>query len=207
MNMTNGQKYIADQIRNQLEKYIKEYTDKINAVAFLKFYPKKDGTEKANFALNFGMDIGEKYTINWGHTKEDRRYVSIVKKLSYFAEFQGVEFSTAPIWDEKHEKQTIPYTSHSVRFNWNIFEGCERPKGAKDTFNLIKGPYFDYLRKTLREYQAALADFDYNFERLCIAATNLQENIKGITAPVFSSYAYNLQGRDNHYFTSNYFED
>lgn len=207
MKMTNGQKYIADQIRTQLEKYIKEYTDKINAVTILKFYPKKDGTEKANFALNFGTDHGEKYTINWGHTKEDRRCVTITQKFNYSGEFQGVEFSTASVWDENHEKQIIPFTSHSVWFNWNIFESCERPKTAKDTFSLIKGPYCDYLRKTLREYKNTLDDFDHNFEQLCIAATNLQENIKGITAPVFCSYAYNLQGRDNHYLASNYFED
>lgn len=206
--LTNGQKYMYDKIHTELEKQLNEYTAKVRAVLSLAFFPKKDGTEKQNFALNFGTSKGETYEIKWSETnKEKRRFVNISKQTNYQGIWTGVDFSIAPLWDDKHEKQLVPYTSHSIYFNWNIFNRYEKPKNAKDAFFLIQGPYLKLLISLENEYKEALQDFNINFEKLCCAATSLQEHIKSIKAPIFSSYAYNLQGRDNHYLASNYFED
>ena len=208
MKLNNSQKYMYDKISRDLNNYIQNFTDKINAVSKLAFFPKKDGTEKVNFALNFGTLNGETYTINWSSThSEKRRWIDITKELDYSGKFTGVKLRIAPTWDDNHEKQIIPYTSHDIYFNWNIFEGYEIPKTAKEVYNLIKGPYFDYLVSNHLEYKKVKDNFDLYFEQLCNAATNLYNSIKYLKVPVFSSYAYNLQGRDNHYLIENYFED
>lgn len=208
MKLNNSQKYMYDKISHDLDKYIQDFTDKINAVSKLAFYPKKDGTEKVNFALNFGTINGEKYTINWSPTHhEERRWVDITKHLNSCGNFTGVEMRIAPTWDEKHEKQIIPYTSHDIWFNWNIFENYLKPETAKQVFDLIKGPYYNYLVCSNLEYIRVKENFDSYFEMLCNAATNLHNSIKFLKVPVFSSYAYNLQGRDNHYLIENYFDE
>lgn len=208
MKLNNSQKYMYDKISHDLDKYIQDFSDKIYSVNNLAFFPKKDGTEKANFALNFGSINGEKYTINWNPTHhEERRWVDITKHLNSCGDFTGVEMRIAPTWDEKHEKQICPYTSHDIYFNWNIFDKYERPKNAKETFDLIKNPYFKYLVANLTEYKKVKENFESYFEMLCNAATNLHNSIKFLKVPVFSSYAYNLQGRDNHYLIENYFDE
>lgn len=208
MKLNNSKKYMYDKISKELDEYIKDFSNKIFAVERLAFFPKKDGTEKANFALNFGTLDGEKYTVNWSPTRhEERRIVDINKTFDYCGNFTGIEMRIAPFWDEKHEKQTCPYTSHDMYFNWNMFNKYERPKNARETFDLIKKPYFEYLVATLEEYKKAKENFDTYFEMLCNAATNLHNSIKYLKVPVFSSYAYNLQGRDNHYLIDNYFDE
>ena len=208
MKLNNSQKYMYDKISIDLDKCIKDFSSEIFAVKKLKFFPKKDGTEKANFALNFGTLDGEKYTINWSPTHhEERRWIDITKRLDYNGNFTGVEMHIAATWDEKHEKIICPCTSHNIYFSWNIFDEYERPKNARETFDLIKGPYLKYLVASLTEYEKVKENFDLYFEMLCNAATNLHNSIKFLKVPVFSSYAYNLQGRDNHYLIENYFDE
>lgn len=206
MELNNSQKYMYNKISHDLDEYIKDFSNKIFAVGRLEFFPKKDGTEKANFALNFGTLDGENYTVRWSSNRiEKRRWVDIDKCLDYSGNFTGVKMLIASFWDEKNEKQICPYTSHDIYFN--LFNKYERPKNAKETFDLIKNPYFDYLVATLDEYKKVKENFDTYFEMLCNAATNLHNSIKFLKVPVFSSYAYNLQGRDNHYLIDNYFDE
>lgn len=205
--LTNGQQFMYNKIKHDLNKYIKEFSNKIEVVKHLVYSPKKDGTPKANFMLNFAFDVGEFYTIKWNNNlSEKRRYVNITQHFDFNHKWTGICLQTNPIWDSNHDKQIVEFLNTDVYFYWNIFEGHKPPENAKECFELIKGPFLDYLVKTCNEYNLALANFDDNFERLCIAATNLNENIKAISAPVFYSYAYNLQGRDNHYFVQNFFE-
>lgn len=62
-------------LENQILEGIAKSQDVVNALELLEFFPKKDGSEKANFSLNFGLrtPYGETYTIKWVNAEEKRR--------------------------------------------------------------------------------------------------------------------------------------
>jgi hypothetical protein len=67
-NYTHSQKSIYEKLENQIKKEIKELENKIEAFSKIEYYPKKDGTQKDNFSLNFGLDgVGVSYKDKrWG---------------------------------------------------------------------------------------------------------------------------------------------
>jgi hypothetical protein len=70
-NYTHSQKSIYEKLENQIKKEIKELENKIEAFSKIEYYPKKDGTQKDNFSLNFGLDgVGVSY--------KDKRWGKIV---------------------------------------------------------------------------------------------------------------------------------
>lgn len=61
-NYTHAQQSIYDKLENQIKKAIEELENKIKAFGQIEYYPKKDGTQKDNFALNFGLKgVGVSY--------------------------------------------------------------------------------------------------------------------------------------------------
>ena len=67
-NYTNSQKSIYEKLENQIKKEIKDLENKIKAFGQIEYFPKKDGTQKANFSLNFGLNgVGVSYKDKrWG---------------------------------------------------------------------------------------------------------------------------------------------
>lgn len=67
-NYTHSQKSIYDKLENQIKKAIEELENKIAALSCIDYFPKKDGTPKENFSLNFGLKgVGVSYKdIRWG---------------------------------------------------------------------------------------------------------------------------------------------
>lgn len=67
-NYTNSQKSIYEKLKNQIKKAIEELENKIAAFNKIEYFPKKDGTQKENFSLNFGLKgVGVSYKYKrWG---------------------------------------------------------------------------------------------------------------------------------------------
>ena len=67
-NYTNSQKSIYEKLENQIKKEIKDLENKIKAFGQIEYFPKKDGTQKENFSLNFGLKgVGVSYKDKrWG---------------------------------------------------------------------------------------------------------------------------------------------
>lgn len=67
-NYTNSQKSIYEKLENQIKKAIEELENKIAAFNKIEYFPKKDGTQKENFSLNFGLKgVGVSYKDKrWG---------------------------------------------------------------------------------------------------------------------------------------------
>lgn len=68
INYTHAQKSIYEKLENQIKKAIEELENKIAAFGNIEYCPKKDGTPKDNFALNFGLKgVGVSYKDQrWG---------------------------------------------------------------------------------------------------------------------------------------------
>lgn len=54
-NYTQSQKSIYEKLENQIKKAIEELENKLAAFSCIDYFPKKDGTQKENFSLNFGL--------------------------------------------------------------------------------------------------------------------------------------------------------
>lgn len=67
-NYTHSQKSIYDKLEKQIKDEIKELENKITAFSNIEYFPKKDGTQKENFSLNFGLkNVGISYKDKrWG---------------------------------------------------------------------------------------------------------------------------------------------
>src|SRR5574344_1430012 len=67
-NSTNSQKSIYEKLENQIKKEIDELENKIEAFDNIEYFPKKDGTQKEKFSLNFGLKgVGVSYKDKrWG---------------------------------------------------------------------------------------------------------------------------------------------
>lgn len=67
-NYTHSQKSIYEKLEKQIKKEIGELENKIKAFSCIDYYPKKDGTQKDNFSMNFGLQgVGVSYKDKrWG---------------------------------------------------------------------------------------------------------------------------------------------
>lgn len=200
---TNSQKYIYGKIEHDINEGIKKYSNMVQAIERMKLYPKKDGKEKANFALNFGLDIGETYTIKWGGTsgEEKRRYVHIALEYGYNNKVNSVKFSISPIYEGEGEnrKQILEFTEHSIWFSCDKYKKGLEDHSAKGILELIKGPYLDDLKENLARYKKDLEELPTIFEKMVEAANKLQEFIDSTAErAVIHRYAYDLQGRENY---------
>lgn len=206
--MNSNQNYIYGQIEKQIQDKLFDYQAKLMAVDHLKFFPKKDGKEKANFALNFGFEEGETYTIHWRHGDEKQRYVKIELKNGYYGSLDSdvarlLEFKTAAIWEDPNNrvKQVVPFTEHSIWLDTDEFKKYYKKEmqTAKEIFNLIKNEYRNDLLEQIEYYKKELEDLPEKFKILCNAATEFNKVRNKLTGTI-GSYAYRLQGKDFQYF-------
>lgn len=205
--MNKSQSYIYGIIEKQISDALKEYRDKIATVQLIKFFPKKDGKEKANFALNFGFDnYGESYIIHWrsGHD-EKRRYVTINLDSYYEDKARHLVFSTAPVWENRNDPDDrlmiVQPTNHSIWLDTDRYRKYydKDMQGATKIFELIKNEYLHELEETVNEYEEQLKRLPNDFETLCNAATEFNK-VRNMLTGTIGSYAYRLQGTDFHYF-------
>lgn len=186
MNYTHSQKSIYEKLENQIKKAIEELENKIEAFSVIDYFPKKDGTPKENFALNFGLKgVGVSYKDRrWGKV-ENVHPVDI--SLDYgFSPYEkngvlvpsSVQIAVKPRYNQdKHEYiDNFKYCSDTIYFSSSDvtdflgFGAKENPEKitAEKVLKLIKvfwiGNLTERLNKTKKELERLPEFFEKSIE-------------------------------------------
>lgn len=182
-NYTNSQKSIYEKLENQIKKAIEELENKIEAFSNIEYFPKKDGTQKENFSLNFGLKgVGVSYKDKrWGKI-ENVHPVDI--SLDYgFRPYtkngalvpSSIQIAVKPRYSqEKHEyidnfnycTDTIYFSSSDVT-EFLGFDAKESPEKitAENILKLIKVFWIEYLTERLNTHKKELESLPEFFEK------------------------------------------
>lgn len=182
-NYTNSQKSIYDKLENKIKKEIGELENKIKAFSRIDYYPKKNGTQKDNFSLNFGLKgVGVSYKDKrWGKV-ENIHPVEI--SLDYgFRPYEkngvlvpsSVEIEVKPRYNqEKNEyldgfnycTDTIYFSSRDVT-EFMGFDAKENPEKitAENILKLIKVFWIGRLTGMLETHKKELEKLPYFFDK------------------------------------------
>ena len=179
-NLTHSQKSIYDKLEKQIKDSINDTENKIKGVSEIEFFPKKDGTEKENFSLNFGLkNYGVSYKAErWGK-RENVHPVNISLDYGYIRMYNsaptGVKILVAPVFDyEKREYlNNFKYFDDSIYFscsdveNFLGFDVSKEPQKltAKKVFELITIYYKNMLSERLENYKEELKQLPKLFEK------------------------------------------
>lgn len=162
--LTHSQVCEFDKLVTRVDRDISKLDDQIKAVEAIRYVPKKDGTERANFVTNFEFDgLGATY----GGCNGPHRYVTIRFIRSFYGSIYNIGISTAYVEGKFNE------TEQSVdlrKFNPKYAGKKEIP--AKDVFETISGPYLAYLRETSQKYQDELRMLPQLFQDYIISTAN-----------------------------------
>ena len=133
-NYTNSQKSIYDKLEKQIKDSIKELENKIEAFSNIEYFPKKDGTQKENFYLNFGLKgVGVSY--------KDKRWGKIEN-------VHPVEISL--------EYGFRPYTKNGVLVPSSVVIAV-KPRYSQDTHEYIDN--FNYCTDTIYFSSSDVTEF------------------------------------------------
>lgn len=133
-NYTNSQKSIYEKLENQIKKAIEELENKIAAFSNIEYFPKKDGTQKENFSLNFGLKgVGVSY--------KDKRWGKIEN-------VHPVEISL--------EYGFRPYTKNGVLVPSSV-NIAVKPRYSQDTHEYIDN--FNYCTETIYFSSSDVTEF------------------------------------------------
>lgn len=133
-NYTNSQKSIYDKLEKQIKDSIKELENKITAFNNIEYFPKKDGTQKENFSLNFGLKgVGVSY--------KDKRWGKIEN-------VHPVEISL--------EYGFRPYTKNGVLVPSSVIIAV-KPRYSQDTHEYIDN--FNYCTDTIYFSSSDVTEF------------------------------------------------
>ena len=133
-NYTNSQKSIYEKLENQIKKANEELENKIAAFSNIEYFPKKDGTQKENFSLNFGLKgVGVSY--------KDKRWGKIEN-------VHPVEISL--------EYGFRPYTKNGVLVPSSV-NIAVKPRYSQDTHEYIDN--FNYCTETIYFSSSDVTEF------------------------------------------------
>lgn len=133
-NYTNSQKSIYNKLEKQIKDSIKELENKIEAFSNIEYFPKKDGTQKENFSLNFGLKgVGVSY--------KDKRWGKIEN-------VHPVEISL--------DYGFRPYTKNGVLVPSSVIIAV-KPRYSQDTREYIDN--FDYCTDTIYFSSSDVTEF------------------------------------------------
>lgn len=162
--LTHSQVCEFEKLVNRVDGDISKLDDQIKAIEAIRYVPKKDGTERANFVTNFEFDgLGATY----GGCNGPHRYVTIRFVRSFFGSIYSIGISTAYVEGKFNETEQSVDVS---KFNPKYDGKKEMP--AKDVFETISGPYLNYLRETRQKYQDELRMLPQLFQDYIISTAN-----------------------------------
>lgn len=212
-NLTHSQKSIYDNLEKEIKDYIADLENKIAAISEIEFYPKKDGTEKANFSLNFGLkNWGVSYTAKrWGKT-ENVHPVDVWLEYGIWGDKKaptGVKFRISPVFDyEKREylsnfkyvdAESVYFSCSDVK-NFLGFDVSEEPQKltAKKVFELITIYYKNCLIERLNTHKEELKQLPKYFEKAIEISNNLIKEVEKTSKFSFihSFYYRNFKNKD-----------
>lgn len=182
-NYTNAQKSIYEKLEKQIKKEIGELENKIKAFDKIDYYPKKDGSQKDNFSLNFGLKgVGVSYKdTRWGKVEN-------VHPVEIFLDYgfrpcekngvlvpSSVEIAVKPRYNQDKSEyidnfryctDTI-YLSSSDVIDFLGFDAKENPEKitAEKVLKLIKVFWIGFLSKRLETHKKELERLPEFFDK------------------------------------------
>lgn len=215
-NYTHSQKSIYEKLEKQIEKAIDELENKIKAFGNVDYFPKKDGTQKENFALNFGLkDVGVSY--------KDKRWGKIenVHPVEIFLDYgispyekngvlvpSSVKIAVKPRYNQEKSEyldgfnacsDTIYFSSSDVT-DFLGFDAKENPEKitAENILKLIKVFWIGSLTARLNTHKKELERLPEFFEKAIEISNYLITEI-GKTAEfsyIHNFYYDNFENKD-----------
>ena len=213
---THTQESIYKKLENQIKKAIDELENKIAAFSNIDYFPKKDGTQKENFALNFGMmGVGVSY--------KDKRWGKIVNvhPVDIYLDYgcrpyekngvlvpSAVKISVKPRYCQETNEyidnfdycyDTIYFSSSDV-IDFLGFDVKENPEKitAENILKLIKVFWIDCLTERLNTHKKELERLPEFFQKAIEISNYLVTEI-GKTAEfsnIHNFYYDNFENKD-----------
>lgn len=221
-NYTNSQKSIYEKLENQIKKEVGELENKIKAFSCIDYFPKKDGAQKDNFSLNFGLKgVGVSYKDKrWGKI-ENVHPVEI--SLDYgFRPYEkngvlvpsSVEISVKPRYSQDKSEyidnfrfcsDTIYFSSRDVT-EFLGFDAKENPEKitAENILKLIKVFWIGCLSKRLETHKKELERLPEFFDKAIEISNYLVTEIgkTGEFSYIHNFYYDNFENKDVYYLCS-----
>jgi hypothetical protein len=182
-NYTNSQKSIYEKLENQIKKAIEELENKIAAFSNIEYFPKKDGTQKENFSLNFGLKgVGVSYKDNrWGKV-ENIHPVEISLEYGFRPYTKNgvlvpssVNIAVKPRYSQETHKyiDNFNYCNDTIYFSSSDvteflgFDAKENPEKitAENILKLIKVFWIGYLTERLNTHKKELERLPEFFDK------------------------------------------
>lgn len=187
------------EIKVRVNQEIQSLEHRLEALNRLKFFPKKDGKDKADFKKNFGFDVGETFSIKrWKDSVGTYRYV-IDCHVELNAEgAQKIHFQSCAICERDEEGYPITTILPSVQFDeWftsNSFPEAKELKTASEFYKWLKNDYFDHVRAEIKRKNEELEKLPSRFTELCNACNAFHEKVESFHGTALYSEAYRLEG-------------
>lgn len=182
---------IFEKIEHDIQESIKTTKNELAAIELLAYCPKKDGTPKANFSLNFGLVApwGESYKVkNWNGTVENRRFAEAWFGHDYSGKRNEIKFRFRPYHDDNKGTDPRPETNFqyfegNVYFGtrdfdeWAGFDTRKEPErmDAPFVFRAIKEYYAGLRSGYLEIYERELKELPKWFDKAIKMAVKMRE--------------------------------
>lgn len=202
--LNHSELYIFERLERELNEYIKREKNRIAALENLIFTPKKDGSEKQNFALNFELKQGAGINTQSG---KFWRFVDAYYDFNNFVTGQpktGVKLKfwslgDAPYSESFDEFIYFSWTDLKKFLGYDLSEHQEKIN-AKMVFELLKNYSLPQAKESLKGYEKQLKELPKDFKKLVEYANKINAFYKSFKNSVVNSWAYcNFKGNDLHY--------
>ena len=202
--LNHSELYIFERLEHELNEYIKREKNRIAALDNLVFTPKKDGSEKQNFALNFELKQGAGFKNQRG---EFWRFVTAWYEHNNFVKGQPITEVKVKFWSIGDAPFSESFTEN-IYFSWTDlkkFLGFDLSEhqdliNAKMVFELLKKFSLPQAKEHLQGYEKQLNELPKDFKNLVEYANKINAFYKSFKNSVVSSWAYwNFKGNELHY--------
>ena len=188
-----------EEIKAKVNQEIQSLEYRLEALNRLKFFPKKDGKDKADFKKNFGFDIGETFSIKrWNNTVDTYRYVIDCHVECDEEGAKKIHFQSHAIneYDEKGDftKSILPSVQFDELFTKDSFPEAKKLKTASEFFKWLKNDYSDHVRTEIKRKNEELEKLPSRFTELCNACNTFHEKVESFKGTALYSEAWRLEG-------------
>ena len=215
-NYTNSQKSIYEKLENQIKKEIKDLENKIKAFGQIEYFPKKDGTQKENFSLNFGLKgVGVSYkdkrwgkvenvhpvdiTLDYGFRPYEKNGVLVPSAVNIAVKSRYYQETREYIDNFIYCTDTI-YFSSSYVTDFLGFDAKENPEKitAETILKLIKVFWIGLLKKKLNTHKKELGRLPEFFDKAIEISNYLVTEIgkTGEFSFIHNFYYDNFENKD-----------
>lgn len=188
-----------EEIKARVNQEIQSLEYRLEALNRLKFFPKKDGKDKADFKKNFGFDVGETFSIKrWNDTVDTYRYVIDCHVDFNKEEADKIHFRSHTIneYDEKGYCTTtiLPSVQFDEWFTDIFFPEAKKLKTASEFYKWLKNEYSDHVRAEIKRKNEELEKLPSRFTELCNACNTFHDKVKSFEGTALYHEAYRLEG-------------